>query len=100
MIFQSRTEWIIASGRIEQFYRPWVLNIDKKSNTFTVSRRNWFFFGFDTNTYKISQIKNIFIDNMLLYSNIRIKIFFMEINCIAFANKDAKKIRNELLNIN
>ena len=99
MIYKSKIAWLILSGRVEHFYRPWIIKIDRKSNTFSVSKRNWYFFGFDSNTYKISQIKNIFIDNKMLYSNLRIRIYFMEINCIGLDNKEAQLIKNELLNI-
>lgn len=100
MKYKSNPLWIILSGRIEQFYRPWIIDIDKKSNTFSVSRRNWFFIGYDTSTYKISNIKNFAIDNNLFYSNIRIRIYYMEISCIGFDNDIVLRIKNELLNIN
>lgn len=97
--FKSSILGLIFCGQIDNILTPWHIEIDKKTNYVTISKRNWYLFGIDYEKHKINHVRYVRVDNNIYSSNIHIKVFSNTFSVFGFKNSDAKQIQ-ELITLN
>ena len=75
MCYSFSSFWLslITSGKLLHILTPWHMVIDMEEQTVTVSKRNWFLIGVDSDILAFRFIRCITIDQHLLGADITIK---------------------------
>jgi len=88
---------LITSGNFISILSPWRINVDLIQNRISVKKKNLYLIGEDEELFKITNVRNIKIDELLFGANIYIKVIGSgTIECFCIPKGDAKKIRNML----
>lgn len=86
--------------KLEHIINPWVLKIDLEKEIISIEKRNWFFFGKDSNTIAFKFIRVINIDEHLFGADIFIKAIGGWVSAKYLPKKDLKIMRKTLIEYN
>ncbi len=95
---KSSKKYLILNGLFLSIFRPWHLefNFDKKH--LIVKRRNWHLISYDEEIYLFKTVRNVKVDTHLFGADVSIKVYAGNAEVRYISKKNAKKIRNILLN--
>ena len=91
---------LITNGKLLDILTPWHLVIDMDDQTVTVSKRNWFLIGVDSDTLAFRFIRRITIDQHLIGADITIKAVGGTLTAYCLDKIDAKRIKEILTEYN
>ncbi len=91
---------LIVNGRFSDILTPWHLELNLKETYIKVSKRNWYLIGVDTSIYSFRFIRNIKMDSHLFGADIEIKITGGVAKVYSIPKKDAKKIKELVIEYN
>lgn len=91
---------LIASGKCFHIANPWKIIVDTDEETITVSKRNWFLVGKDTQILAFRFIRSININQHLIGADIHIKVVGGKASVFCISKIDANKIKELLLEYN
>jgi hypothetical protein len=102
MIFKasSSASSLIANGKSAHVVNPWSLIIDTDEETITVSKRNRFLIGKDSQILAFKFIRSITIDEHLIGADIHIKVVGGKASVFCFSKSDVDEIKEILLEYN
>jgi len=89
---------LIFNAKPFAILRPWHIIADVKKMQLTMKRRNWHFISFDEEVYAFKSVRNVKIDSHIFGADISIKVYAGNASAKYLKKKDAKKIRDILLN--
>ncbi|MFM7682899.1 MAG: hypothetical protein ACKO7P_09145 [Bacteroidota bacterium] len=96
----SSASSLIANGKSAHVVNPWSLIIDTDEETITVSKRNRFLIGKDTQILAFKFIRSITIDEHLIGADIHIKVVGGNASVFCFSKSDVDEIKEILLEYN
>lgn len=91
---------LIANGKAAHTLNPWSLIIDTNEETITVSKRNRFLIGTDSQILAFKFIRSITIDEHLIGADIHIKVVGGKASVFCFSKSDVEEIKEILLEYN
>jgi hypothetical protein len=102
MIFKasSSSSSLMANSKGAHIANPWTLIIDTAEETITVSKRNKFLIGKDSQTLAFKFIRSITIDEHLIGADMHIKVVGGKASVFYFSKSDVRKIKEILLEYN
>lgn len=102
MKFESRSSdsALIANGKGFHVANPRKIIVDTDEETITVSKRNWFLVGKDTQILAFRFIRSININQHLIGADIHIKVQGGKASAFCISKSDANKIKELLLEYN
>ena len=98
--FTSSDAMLIANGRAGDVLRPWTLTIDTDEETISVSKRNKYFIGTDTDTLAFRFIRRITIDEHLVGADITIKAVGGSLTACSLEKSECRRIKQILMEYN
>ncbi len=96
----SSASSLIANGKSAHVVNPWSLIIDTDEETITVSKRNRFLIGKDSQMLAFKFIRSITIDEHLIGADIHIKVVGGKASVFCFSKSDVDEIKEILLEYN
>jgi hypothetical protein len=96
----SSASSLIANGRSASVLNPWSLIIDTDEEIITVSKRNRFLIGRDSQILAFKFIRSITIDEHLIGADIHIKVVGGKASVFCFSKSDVEEIKEVLLEYN
>jgi hypothetical protein len=96
----SSASSLIANGKSADVVNPWSLIIDTDEETITVSKRNRFLIGKDSQILAFKFIRSITIDEHLIGADIHIKVVGGKASVFCFSKSDVDEIKEILLEYN
>lgn len=97
---KSSKLFLIFNGQLLSFFRPWHLEFAFEQKKLISRRRNWHLISYDEESYLFKSVRNVKINTHLFGANVSIKVYAGEVEVCYISKRDAKKIRNILLNSN
>jgi hypothetical protein len=91
---------LIANGKAAHVANPWNIVIDTDEETITVSIRNWYLIGIDTQIIAFRFIRSIRIDEHLIGADIHIKVVGGTASAYCIPKSDARRIKEILMDYN
>lgn len=91
---------LIANGKSAHVANPWNIVIDTEEETISVSVRNWYLIGSDSQTMAFRFIRSIRIDEHLIGADIHIKIVGGTASAYCIPKSDARRIKEILMDYN
>lgn len=91
---------IILNGKIEHLLSPWNIEVNFIEETITITKRNLYYIGKDTDTIAFRFIRKITINEHLFGSNIWIKAIGGSVSAKYLPKKEMKLIRMKLIEYN
>ena len=98
--FTSSDAMLIANGRAGDVLRPWTLTIDTDEETISVSKRNKYFIGTDTDTLAFRFIRRITIDEHFVGADITIKAVGGSLTACSLEKNECRRIKEILMDYN
>lgn len=95
--FSSSFLSLFFNFKIEHILFPWCLILNLNDNTITLKKRNWYLIGINSQTIPINKIREIYINEHLIGSDIFIKIYASSISALYLSKKDSHKIKEILI---
>ena len=96
----SSASSLIANGKAAHALNPWSLIIDTDEEIITVSKRNRFLIGRDSQILAFKFIRSITIDEHLIGADIHIKVVGGKASVFCFSKSDVEEIKVILLEYN
>jgi len=96
----SSASSLVANGKSAHVLNPWSLIIDTDEETITVSKRNRFLIGRDSQILAFKFIRSITIDEHLIGADIHIKVVGGKASVFCFSKSDVDEIKEVLLKYN
>ena len=96
----SSASSLIANGKAASVVNPWSLIIDTNEETITVSKRNRFLIGRDSQILAFKLIRSITIDEHLIGADIHIKVVGGKASVFCFSKSDVEELKEFLLKYN
>lgn len=97
---QSDAAALAANGKAIHVATPWHIVVDTDAETITVTKRNVTLIGVDEEVLAFRFIRNIKIDSHLIGADITIGAIGGSITAYCIPKKDAKQIRQIILEYN
>jgi hypothetical protein len=91
---------LILNGKIEHLLSPWNIEVNLNEETITISKRNLYYIGKDTDTIAFKFIRKININEHLFGSDIWIKAIGGSVSARYLPKKDMINIRRLLIDYN
>lgn len=91
---------LIINGEIKHILSPWKIEVDLQQEIITITKRNWYYIGFDTETIAFKFIRKINVNEHLFGSDIWIKAIGGSVSAKYLPKKDLTKIRQILIDYN
>jgi hypothetical protein len=86
--------------KLEHVINPWRLIVDYNQQTITISKRNWYFIGTNSDTIAFRFIRKITINEHLFGADIYIKAIGGSVSAKYLPKKDLREIKVSLVNYN
>ena len=96
----SSLKALFFNGKIEHIINPWYMEVDLEKETITISKRNWYFIGKDSETIAFRFIRKIVINEHLFGANIWIKAIGGSVSAKYLPKKDLQIIKEKLIKYN
>lgn len=93
----SSLKALFFNGKIEHIINPWHMQVDLEKETITISKRNWYFIGKDSETIAFRFIRKIAINEHLFGANIWVKAIGGAVSAKYLPKKDLHNIKEKLL---
>lgn len=99
-IFQTQSTFmaLFTRGKFWDIITPWKAEIDILKKRVTILKRNWYLINVDEETFQFSNVRHITIDKFLFGADIHIKMYSGTASIFCISKKDAKTIKEMLLN--
>lgn len=91
---------LIINGQIEHLLSPWNIEVNFIEETITITKRNLYYIGKDTDTVAFRFIRKININEHLFGSNIWIKTIGGSVSAKYLPKKEMKIFRMKLIEYN
>lgn len=91
---------LFINFKLEHIINPWRIKVDYLEETITISKRNWYFIGVDTDTIAFRFIRKININEHLFGADIFIKAIGGSVSAKYLPKKDLKLIKKSLIEYN
>jgi len=91
---------LIFNGKMFHLLNPWHIEVDSNQETITIRKRNPFLIGFDEQIVSFRYIRSIIIDEHLFGADIHVKVLGGKASAYCIPKRDAKIIKNILLEYN
>jgi hypothetical protein len=101
-VFHSRSTFtnLLFNRKLTHILNPWHIIVDTNQETITIRKRNPFLIGFDEQIVSFRYIRSIIIDEHLFGADIHIKVMGGRASVYCISKRDAKTIKNILLEYN
>ena len=96
----SSSSALVANFKAAHVANPWSIIIDTDEETITVSKRNWFLVGKDSQILAFRFIRSINIDQHLIGADIHIKVVGGKASAYCLSKSDAREIKEILFEYN
>jgi hypothetical protein len=97
---KSSSASLVANGLGEHILNPWTIIVDSHEETITISKKNWFLIGRDSDVISFRFIRKVTIDEHLIGADIHIKVIGGTATAFCIPKSIAKKIKKLLLDYN
>lgn len=77
---------------------PWKIIVDIDNKRIITIKRNWYLIGNEESTYNFKSVRNVVIKNYIFSADIGIRVFAGSVIVYAISKKDAREIRDLLMN--
>ncbi len=91
---------LIVNGKFEHLLSPWSIEVNLIEETITITKRNLYYIGKDTDTIAFKFIRKIKINEHLFGSDIWIKAIGGSVSARFLPKKDLIEIRKRLIEYN
>jgi hypothetical protein len=96
----SAKDALIFNGKGTHVVNPWNIIIDTDEETITIRKRNWHLIGSDEQTLAFKRVRSISIDEHFIGADIHIKVVGGTASVFCLSKRDARKIKEILLEFN
>lgn len=91
---------LIINGKFEHLLSPWNIEINFNEETITITKRNLFYIGINSDTIAFKFIRKININEHLFGSDISVKAIGGSVSARFLPKKDLIEIRRRLIEYN
>ena len=101
-IIKSKSNFknLFLNGKIEHIINPWYFELNLNKETIKVSKRNWYFIGWNIEVVSFRFIRKINISEHIFGGNISIKALSTNISANYLPKKDLENIKNAIIEYN
>ncbi len=100
LVAKSSIFTLILNGEFKHILSPWAIKVDLRQEIITITKRNWYYFGIDTDTIAFKFIRKININEHLFGSDIWIKAIGGSVSAKYLPKKEMIIIRQKLIDYN
>lgn len=100
LVAKSNLFTLILNGEFKHLLSPWKIEVDLHQEIITITKRNWYYIGIDTDTIAFKFIRKININEHLFGSDIWIKAIGGSVSAKYLPKKEMTKIRQKLIDYN
>jgi len=100
LVAKSNIFTLIVNGEIKHILSPWKIEVDLQQEIITITKRNWYFIGIDTDTIAFKFIRKINVNEHLFGSDIWIRAIGGSVSAKYLPKKNMKEIRQKLIDYN